>query len=336
LGFKKQLPQIDVVIPAYNEERFIVQAIRSVDEQTCKPSQIIIVNDGSTDKTEELILSMNNIIVPLVYVKKENGGLSSARNAGIRHSTADFVAFLDADDEWERDKLKEQVAVFLGNQDERLGVVYCNYRIIDIAGNYNDDCVTFQLDHGVRGHVFEALLSGNKIASSGSGVLIRRECFDKVGLFDENLSAAEDWDMWLRLSVHYDFDYVDKALVKIRRHDQNMQSNIVHVFENELRIFSKWSKGLPSTSPIVRGLGRVVSSKVISRLPRTDCLAALRTLPSASRKKLFGMAFGSLGLYLFGRILAWIGTKVASIIKSGKRVLCQCLKRSLSVLSRMG
>ena len=103
--------KIDVVIPVYNGQDFIIQAIKSIENQTYQPNKILIVDDGSTDDTAKLILSHQSSI-PIQCIQKENGGLSSARNKGILSSTSQYIAFLDADDVWYPNKLQEQIKIF--------------------------------------------------------------------------------------------------------------------------------------------------------------------------------------------------------------------------------
>lgn len=231
---------IDVIIPVYNGASYIQEAIRSVAGQTYPPHTIIVVNDGSTDGTAEMVDAFAlSCAIPLRHISKENGGLSSARNAGIKASTSEFVAFLDADDVWESNKLAQQVALFASTSESDLGVVYGRYSLIDDQGveiiepYYNPETC-------LRGRIFSDLLGANKICGSGSAVLVRRACFDRVGYFDETLRAAEDWDMWLRLAEQYSFDYVNESIVRIRRHHASMQKNQKSFFLNQLAFYRKW------------------------------------------------------------------------------------------------
>ena len=239
----KDFPEytIDVVIPAYNCEAFIAQTLLSVIKQTYLPQQIIVVDDGSTDKTGMIVQELaqgKDSPVPIQYIRQDNRGLSAARNTGIRASRSQYIAFLDADDLWEERKLKEQVAVFQSSGYEKLGVVYCDYSNIDRAGVLIQfPCLI--LDPSVRGYVLERLLSGNFIASSGSGVLVRRECFDKVGMFDEDLPNCEDWDMWIRIAEVYDFDFAHQKLVRIRRHNTNMSNDTVGMLIGKILVLNK-------------------------------------------------------------------------------------------------
>lgn len=260
---------IDVVIPVFNGEKYIGDAIESVITQTCKPFQIIVIDDGSTDETENIVKSkIDNSPIPIVYIKKQNGGLSSARNAGIKACSSQYIALLDADDLWEQTKLEKQIAIFQSSKNE-LGVVYCDYTNIDSLGEHLENFCCFKLDTEVKGHVFEKLLYGNKVASSGSGVLVRKECFDEVGLFDESLPTCEDWDMWLRISRVYDFEYVNEKLVRLRRHNQNMSSDNLKMLIGEILMFNKLAAQDELNIDILRNLRYEIVRRRIMSFP--DC-----------------------------------------------------------------
>ncbi|MCF7834034.1 MAG: glycosyltransferase [Candidatus Pacebacteria bacterium] len=233
--------KIDAIIPAYNGARFILQALDSVVNQTLPPNKIIVVDDGSTDNTNKIVSNYaKNSKIEIKIVQKENGGLSSARNAGIKESNAYFIGFLDADDVWTPEKLSEQIKIFEDTEFGNLGLVYCDYFIIDKNGNVNKKEKKIPLNQGIRGSAFPFLLVGNKVLSSGSGVLIKKEVFNTVGYFDESLKYAEDWDMWLRISQKYEIDYSVKRLVKIRRHDENMTKSKLNKIKGEAKFYKKW------------------------------------------------------------------------------------------------
>jgi glycosyltransferase involved in cell wall biosynthesis len=298
---------VDVVIPVYNGQRFIESALQSVFNQTFPPNRIIVVNDGSTDGTEEIVLRLQRkSSIEIVYHSKANGGLSSARNAGISLSKAEYIAFLDADDEWFPFKLESQLALFLRSSFQRLGLVYCRYQIIGVEGTAIDYHVALPRAD-VRGRVFNLLMNGNYVTSSASGVLVKRECFDRVGVFDAELDAAEDWDMWLRIAEEYEFDFVsDRDLVKIRMHNSNMQKDAVLMFKNILKFYNKWAfstdrRGQERVVP--RSWAHHLSSQIAKLLPGINgamiCDSLLST--SASRR-IFSFSFGSVRMYVLFHI----------------------------------
>jgi glycosyltransferase involved in cell wall biosynthesis len=232
---------IDVIIPAHNAEKFIEAAINSVLSQTFPPKNIIVIDDSSFDSTHNIVknLQKNNPIIKL-YRTKSKIGPSGARNLGIKKSNSEFIAFLDADDIWAFTKLEKQFALFKTSPfKDKLGLVYTNCKDIDLHGNQFSFKNAFSLRLDVRGRVFNKLKNGNLIAGSSSAVLIKRKSLDVLGLFDESLEACEDWDMWIRLSSIYLFDYINEDLVFIRRHPENSQWNINRMISGHLKFYSK-------------------------------------------------------------------------------------------------
>lgn len=240
-----QCPNIDVVIPAYNAESYISEALLSVFQQTLPVRTVIVVDDGSTDQTVQRIeklwedLKFRYPEIRLQLIMQKNRGPSPARNTGITASNAEFIALLDADDVWEPQKLERQWEVFQTSEFPRLGVVYCDYSLIDGNGLELTNFPRFPLDRSVRGNVRPRLFDGNLIASSNSGVLLRRKCFEKVGLFDERLQAAEDWDMWIRIAESFDFDFSAEKLVRIRRAIVSNSADPSRMFYNDLKMLWK-------------------------------------------------------------------------------------------------
>ena len=294
---------IDVVIPVFNGEDFILQAIRSVFAQSLPPARIIVVDDGSTDGTRERVKSLTGN-AHVQYVSQENRGLSAARNTGILHARSEFVAFLDADDEWHPKKLEEQSTVFRLSSVENLGVVYSNYCLIDAEGSVLDVPPASLCPAELRGCIFPDLFSGNRISGSGSGVLVKRECFERAGLFDEQLKACEDWDMWLRLAMWYGFDYAPGILVRIRQHSQNMQKDRNYMFRNMLVFYSKWSIS-GKRVPHLHHWRNSIVYRIAEDLPSLEALQLTRHhLSSSAAKILFRNRFGSPFPYLLCRFPA--------------------------------
>lgn len=237
---------IDVIIPVYNGLPYVITTLNSVMSQTRRPDQIIIVNDGSKDDTLNELHKVKTLRTDhnITIIDKPNGGHSSATNVGIRHSKADFIALVDADDVWAPRKLELQEEVFATSKIDNLGIVFCDYGNIDQTDKIITDFPCFTMDKSVRGNVFRDLIvRGNLIAGSNSAVMIKRECFLKVGpLFDEYLRCGEDWEMWIRLAKLYNFDHVPEVLVYIRRHPNNLSNeNMLHMKSN-LYILNKWVK----------------------------------------------------------------------------------------------
>jgi glycosyltransferase involved in cell wall biosynthesis len=211
------MPTVSVVIPAYNAEQTILETIESVLGQSFKDFELIVINDGSTDKTLDLLSLLKHF--QLKVFSYSNGGLPVARNRGIAHSSGKYIAFLDADDLWTSDKLELQVSA-LENCPEA-GVAY------SWTCNMSADGDTFYPGISVlyTGNVYSELLIENFIAS-GSNCLIRREAIDTVGEFDSSLKSYEDWDYWLRLALKWPFIVVPKYQVLYRQSSGAMSSKI--------------------------------------------------------------------------------------------------------------
>lgn len=234
---------VDVIIPVYNGERYVARAIESVVNQTCQPSRIIVVDDCSNDSTEKIVKELIASNGSVEYYRLiTNLGPSSARNFGIKLSTAQFLAFLDSDDLWEPNKIFLQMDKFHKSiYGSNLGLVYANCRDIDQYDHINFEN-TFTLNKNVKGNATKWLKKANLIAGSCSSVLIKRECIDRVGVFDIALEACEDWDLWLRISKNFKIDYVNRDLVFIRRHSQNSQWNIPRMISGHFKFYSKMHK----------------------------------------------------------------------------------------------
>jgi glycosyltransferase involved in cell wall biosynthesis len=191
---------VSVIIPTYNRLWAIKDAVKSVHRQTYIDYELIVVDDGSTDGTGEWI---NKFASDAIYIWQENRGVSSARNSGIAVARGKYIAFLDSDDRWLPEKLTVQVEAMEG------GDPVSHTEEIWIR---NGKRVNPRVKHKKHsGNVF--LKSLPLVIISPSSVMIKREIFDEVGLFDESLLAAEDYDMWLRITAIYSVHFVEVPLI---------------------------------------------------------------------------------------------------------------------------
>jgi len=218
---------VSVIIPAYNSREHIAEAVQSALDQTYQPVEVIAIDDGSTDGTGEVLRSFGNKIR---YIRKENGGPASARNVGIESAAGEFVAFLDGDDIWYPQKLEKQMSLFQGD----VGLVYARVDSFDENGPVEK--VRKPL---IRGEVFERLFNKNLISTST--VVVKKECFDKVGLFDEDpdLISVEDYDMWLRIAALTKVDFLDEPLIKYRLHPGGISKNYHRSYNGEMKVLTK-------------------------------------------------------------------------------------------------
>ena len=194
---------ISVIIPTYNRRNTLPRAVESVLNQTYKPIEIIVVDDGSMDGTKEMFSNM----YPLVrYIYQVNSGVSSARNTGIKSATGDWIALLDSDDEWLPDKLNRQVQLLQDNA----GIRFCHTNEIWIR---NDVRINQRKKHQkYGGNIFKKCLDICRISPSSS--LFHTSVINDVGLFDESLMVCEDYDLWLRITSKYPILFLDQALIK--------------------------------------------------------------------------------------------------------------------------
>jgi glycosyltransferase involved in cell wall biosynthesis len=222
-------PLVSVIIVNYNYGRFVGAALESVLAQTYEKLEIVVVDDGSTDDSPE-ILRMYEPRVRLV--RQANKGVSAARNRGIAESEGSLVAFLDSDDMWLPKKVERQVETF---GDLAVGMVYTGLEYVDSEGR-----TLCSATEGTRGDVLVelALLRGPGVPASGSSAMVRRSALETVGLFDESLSTSADWDLWRRIACHYKIELVREPLVQYRQHGSAMHRNVESYERDMLRAFS--------------------------------------------------------------------------------------------------
>ncbi|HPP30377.1 MAG TPA: glycosyltransferase [bacterium] len=201
-------PTVSIILPTYNRAHTFEHAVKSLLRQTYQDFEIIIVDDGSSDNTESLIKEMMRIDKRIRYLKHDrNRGAAAAKNTGIKHASGRYIAFQDSDDEWISDKLEKQIITFK-NAPEDVGVVYTGFwRIFPTRKVYTP----YKSVRKKEGDIYYELLNHNFVGMPT--VLIKRECFEKVGLFDELLPPLEDWELFLRISKYFSFSLIDEPLV---------------------------------------------------------------------------------------------------------------------------
>ncbi len=197
---------VSVIIPAYNCQHYVTDAINSVLSQTYNNVEIIVVDDGSVDDTSNIVKEYALRHVNIKYIYQPNKGPAAARNNGIKIATGQYIAFLDADDIWLPKFLSTQVNKIQTTTD--IGFVYCNNHYVDKDKNYIKNYV--RKTNGYTGDVCLKLFCEHFLLTPS--VLIKKCCFDDVGLFDESLRVGEDYEFFLRLSYAYKADFVNEKL----------------------------------------------------------------------------------------------------------------------------
>lgn len=211
----EQKPLVSVVIPTYNRAEFLVKAIESVLRQSYACYEIIVADDGSSDDTMKRVGAIEG---PINYIRlKHSGHPGEARNQAVKAARGSLIAFLDADDLWREDKLSKQVRVMVEN--ETVGLVYSNALVF--SGNEPSQGEPALEPHQLQlDSVFEALLKGCFIHPSM--VVVRKRLFDRIGLFDLQFKAQEDYYFWLRAAQVAPARAVPEPLVFIRRHPESL------------------------------------------------------------------------------------------------------------------
>lgn len=205
-------PTVSVIIPTYNRERLLPKAIESVLAQSFSDFELLIIDDGSTDNTQAVIEGFNH--TQIHYIRHSNNrGECAARNTGIAMARGAYIAFLDSDDEWLPSKLAKQVALF-EKMPAKVGAIYTWLKIID--GKTQLETLRKSI---LRGDVSQNLLYKNFIGTP-STLMIKRHCLQQTEGFDARLRCCGDWDMWLQLSCHCEFEFIPEALVQYHDHDE--------------------------------------------------------------------------------------------------------------------
>lgn len=297
-------PSIDVIVPLFNDSKNIRFAIDSLLGQTQPISAIIIVDDGSTDGSAEMVEKLYSSDSKIKLVRSQHRGISGARNAGLKFANSEFIGFLDSDDIWDRDKLRLQIQAFQNRPN--LGAIYCKYSIIDNSGALRPE--RWVMDPKLEGNIFNSLLAGNQISGSASAVLVRKKYLDLVGDFDESLRFCEDWDMWIRLSRVCTFSFVDRDLVHIRQNDLRSRENLRvrwDKYDAHLSMWSKWPKEVSTNSEVLKLIRDrcyyhyCVSGRI--SLGRSLKCAFLmdRRFKDKMHPKIYKASIGSIGIILF-------------------------------------
>ena len=289
------MPRVSVITPTFNCATFLDRAIQSVVDQTYNDYEIIVVDDGSTDETPELIERWQGKVICL---SQSNAGPSAARNLGIARSQGEFIAYLDADDMWYPGKLEQQVA-FLDRHQE-CGLVHSDLHIID-----EQDRLIMKEWHlsrrnaAVRGHCLRELVNG--CAIQVPTVLERRSCHDRAGGFDSRFRQSEDYLHWIKAVLcGYAIGYIDEPLAMYRWRSGSLSKNQVEMIESMIRMFEM----LVQEHELLQGQGPEADS-VRKRIDELRCSLPYqyrqqghRTVARRQAASLIGTYPCSTGLYL--------------------------------------
>jgi glycosyltransferase involved in cell wall biosynthesis len=206
------VPRVSIIIPTWERGHWLGRALDSVFAQTERDFEVLVVDDGSsTDAAERVVVGRGDSRVRYLRLP-EHRGVAAARNVGVSTAAAEYIAFLDDDDEWLPEKLKRQIAA-IEACDTTVGAVYtARFSIDERTGRIS----TVRFPTRFKPEVANVVTM--------SSVLVRRDCFSRVGMFDERFEASSDGEMWIRLGLHYEFVYIDVPLVKYYIHANSLSA----------------------------------------------------------------------------------------------------------------
>jgi glycosyltransferase involved in cell wall biosynthesis len=241
------MKKVSIIIPTYNQSQYLSEAIDSVLAQNYKDSEIIIVNDGSTDSTEKIIKHYQQKYPEKIkYFYKKNGGQASARNLGMKNAQGEHFAFLDADDLWLPEKLEKQINKL---QESNADICYTDAEMFGnelVAGKRFSEIAEFH-----EGKILKELIKTNFIVNSS--VLMKRLVFEKVGFQKKFLKRVEDYEYWLRVALNnFQLVFIGEPLVLYRVHEEHTTKKgsrktyfyLAMIFGKLLFHFTVWKRGL--------------------------------------------------------------------------------------------
>ena len=244
--------KVSVIIPTFNRLSLISRAIDSVLKQTLKPFEIIVVDDGSSDNTSTLI---KNNYKSVKLIKQKNLGVSKARNVGIKNSSGDWIALLDSDDEWKKNKLEVQIKSL--SEHDYYSVCHTNEIWIRNGTRVNQK----KRHQKYGGYIFDKCLDICRI--SPSSVIFQKNIINEVGWFDENLSICEDYDLWLRITANFKILFIDKPLViKYGGHSDQLSKSVNGIEAYRIKSL----ENLLSNTRLIKDYKRLTIEMLITKL----------------------------------------------------------------------
>lgn len=240
------MPQVSVVITTYNRDhKFLKRAIMSVLNQTFSDFELLIVDDNGDKKYQSIVQKVVSDITTEQRIKiikhEKNMGAQKARNSGIHNSNGEYIAFLDDDDAWLENKLELQLLEFQ-KSNQSLGLVYCGFNKV-VYDNKNIIRKTEKILPSLENEELKKYIYRKNYIGSTSLPLIKKECFNTVGLFDLDLKAKQDYDMWIRISKEYDIAYVDEVLCNYHAHGEDrITNNVKKKIDSEITFLKKHGK----------------------------------------------------------------------------------------------
>lgn len=283
-------PAVSVIVPNYNGARFLDEAIASVLAQTYEHREVIVVDDGSTDDSRAILDGRRGSVTAIALPHSGFPGL--VRNAGIRVARGELIAFLDSDDVWLPHKLARQVRYLQAHPE--VALVHTNLEVVDGQGRFLRH--TFTGLEGSRALFDDDADSSFMRVLKGEGgiwtssVLVRRQCLDTVGLFDETLPMTEDWHLWIRIARHCRIGYIAEALAKHRKHGRN--TGLGPLPPGMVPAIALWQKIMAQYPEISQQYPQLMHGKLVWH----HLLAARECLGSGEYQRSAALVVGALAL----------------------------------------
>jgi len=297
---------VSVILPTYNRAHLLRRSIQSILDQTYQEFEIIVVDDCSSDSTEEVVKSFHDERIRYIRNEKHMGAPFS-RNVGIRVARGEYIAFQDSDDIWLPRKLAKQINAFK-NGPKELGVVYTSFWRIE--GN-KGICIPQPNFKRSEGDVHEILLETNFIGTPTA--IVKKECFEKVGMFDEKLLRLQDWDLWIRISKYYHFKHINEPLaICYLQHDsisRNINAYIQALKYIVEKHFEEMSKRPKALGRHYYEIGALLCLSGKMREGKSYFFKAVKTYPFRI-KLLFSIVFSLIGQKMFNKVAAIYLSKI--------------------------
>ncbi len=311
---------VSVIIPAYNIAEYLSESIDSVLNQTYQHFEVIIVDDGSTDNTADVVNKYVKSQANVKYIHQENKGPGAARNKGIKEAKGEYIAFLDADDIWFPEKVLLQMELFL--KLPSISLVHSDFIYFDRQGTEQQSEFSERIKKHFSGDVFYQLFKKNFFMTPT--VVIKQEALKDIGLFDEQLCMSEDYDLWLRISKSHKIGYVNTPLAKICKHNDSMtKENIEKTYLWVNRVIDKTIKSFPEIEKKLRlnlpyRMAKTHFEIGYSLFNQDKLKKAKKEFETSLRHKFMLKPF----VYY---ILSFLGVSSISVLKNFKRKLCEKL-----------
>jgi glycosyltransferase involved in cell wall biosynthesis len=315
VNLEKHDPLISIIIPTYNRARLLGRSIQSILNQTFQNFEIIVVDDCSSDNTEKVVKGFHDERVR--YIRhEERKGANFARNTGIRVARGEYVAFQDSDDEWLPEKLEKQMRAFK-NDPPDLGVVYTSFWLI--GKGRKTYCPSSDVKQK-EGNIHDILLETNFISTQTA--VVKKACFEKVGMFDEILPCLQEWELWIRISKYYRFKHIDEPLVNAYLQPDSISRNMNALIIAQKRILEKYFGEISKKPELLEkhyfeiGTSLCLNGEIEEG--KNYFLKAIKAYPF-NTKLLFSTLFSLLGLSAYNKV-ATIYLRVKERESQNKRI----------------